>query len=145
MSRDYPAYPLPAVLAMVTRNGRVLLVRRGKQPTPDKWGFPGGLVELGETVAQAAQRELLEETGITAEAGTVTDVLTIITRDEAWRIKNHYVAMAVSMTWLAGEALAASDAIEAGWFTLAEIATMSCHPDLERLAASIMGACAQKA
>jgi 8-oxo-dGTP diphosphatase len=145
MTRDYPAYPLPAVLAMLVRDGRVLLVRRGKQPGPDKWGFPGGLVELGETVAQAAQRELLEETGITAQAGNVADVLTIITRDGAGRVKNHYVAMAVPMVWQAGDAVAASDAAEAGWFTLADMATMPCHPDLPRLAELMMGACAQKA
>lgn len=139
MSRDYPAHPLPAVLAMVARAGRVLLVRRDKPPGPDKWGFPGGLMELGETVAEAAQRELQEETGITAAPGAVAEVLTIITRDESGRIKNHYVAMAVPLTWLAGEAVAASDACEAGWFTLDDIATMPCHPDLARLAALMIG------
>lgn len=144
MSRDYPAHPMPAVLAMVARGARVLLVRRGKQPGSDKWGFPGGLVELGETIAEAATRELAEETGITAEAGAVAEVLSIITRDETGRIKNHYVAMAVPMIWLAGEAVAASDAAEAGWFTLDDIAAMSCHPDLPRLAALMIGACAQK-
>lgn len=143
MSRDYPAYPLPAVLAMVARGGRVLLVRRGKPPGPDKWGFPGGLVELGETVAQAAERELREETGITAQAGPVADVLTIISRDQDGHVKNHYIAMALPMVWQAGEAVAASDAAEAGWFTLAEIATMTCHPDLPRLAELMLGACAQ--
>lgn len=145
MSRDYPAFPLPAVLAMVARDGRVLVVRRGTQPGPDKWGFPGGLIELGETVAQAAQRELREETGIIAQAGAVTEVLSIITRDESGRIKNHYIAMAVPMIWQAGEAVAASDAVEAGWFTLDEIGAMTCHPDLPRLAEFVLGACAHKA
>lgn len=135
-SRDYPAHPLPAVVAMVTRGDRVLLVRRGKGPGFDPWGFPGGLIEVGETVTEAALRELAEETGVRAEAGPVAEIIDIIVRDDAGRVRNHYLLNAVPCRWLAGEPAAASDAIAAGWFTLAEIAGMPCHPHLPRLAAA---------
>jgi 8-oxo-dGTP diphosphatase len=91
-------------------------------------------VELGETIAEAACRELAEETGVVAEAGAVAEVLTIIARDADGAVKNHYVAAVVRMTWLGGEPVPASDAVEANWFTLSDIAGMVCHPDLARLA-----------
>lgn len=137
MSRDYPAHPLPAVMSMVARDGRVLLVRRGKGPATDPWGFPGGVVELGETVPEAAMRELLEETGIHARPEAVVEVLDVIRRDETGRVKTHVVLAAVRMAWLAGDPVAASDAVEAGWFTLDQIAAMPCHPHLPRLAAAL--------
>lgn len=138
MSREYPAHPLPAVLAMVARDGRVLLVRRNKEPRPEKWGFPGGLLEVGETVADGACRELAEETGVVAEALGVEDVVDVITRDEDGRVKHHYVLTCVRCRWQAGEPVAASDAVEAGWFTLDDIAAMPCHPHLHRLAQTLL-------
>lgn len=136
MPRDYPSHPLPAVIAMLAKDGKVLLVRRNKGP--DKWGFPGGLLELGETVADGALRELTEETGVRAEADGVSEVLSVVTRDEDGRVKNHYVLMAVACRWISGDPVPASDALEAGWFTPDEVRRMECHQDVERLAASIL-------
>src|SRR5499433_3734192 len=67
--RRYPDRPIVGVLAVVMRGDRVLVVRRANPPMPGRWGFPGGVLELGETVAQGAMRELFEETGVVAEAG----------------------------------------------------------------------------
>ncbi len=136
VSRDYPDHPLPAVAAMVARDGKVLLVRRNKGA--DKWGFPGGLLELDETVAEGAVRELAEETGVVAEAGSVAEVLTIITRDGAGQVRNHYVLMAVACRWVSGDPVAASDALEAGWFTRDQLRDMDCHADVDRLAATLL-------
>lgn len=138
MDRDYPAHPLPAVIAMVARDGRVLLARRGKGPQPDPWGFPGGLIEVGETVLRAAARELAEETGVQARPETVVEVLDVIVRDDAGRVRSHFVLNAVRLTWLAGEPVAASDAVDAGWFTLDQIAALPCHPHLARLAKALL-------
>src|SRR5438067_11588739 len=66
--RRYPERPIVGVLAVVLRGDRALVVRRANPPMPGRWGFPGGVLELGETVAEGAMRELFEETGVTAEA-----------------------------------------------------------------------------
>lgn len=121
MSREYPAHPLPGVLALVVRDESVLMVRRGKEPDRGKWGFPGGLVEVGETLAAAALRELAEETGLAGEARGVVDVFEVISPDEAGRVRHHYVLSVVRCLCPEGEPVAADDAEAAGWFTLAEI------------------------
>lgn len=138
MGRDYPKHPLPAAIAMVARDGKVLLVRRGKGTGTDPWGFPGGLIEVGETVLDAAMRELAEETGIQARAEQVVEVWDMIVRDAVGRVKTHFILNAVRMHWLAGEPVAASDASAAGWFSLDDIAAMPCHPNLPRLAAALL-------
>ncbi|MBI3507191.1 MAG: NUDIX hydrolase [Proteobacteria bacterium] len=108
--------PRPAAIAVVKRDGRFLLVRRANPPDPGRWGFPGGKVEPGETVAEAAVRELAEETGVRAEAIRAFDCVDVI------RPGYHFVLVAVACRWLGGEAVADSDAHEAAWFTLDEIA-----------------------
>src|SRR5690554_2944487 len=72
--------PVPGVLAVVARNGQVLLVRRAKPPDRGMWGFPGGRIEPGETAAEAAVRELREETGVDASAGRVLTAIDVIDR-----------------------------------------------------------------
>lgn len=123
---------------MLARGDKVLLARRGKGPTPDPWGFPGGMVEVGESVLAAAERELAEETGIRARAERVVEVLDIIVHDGDGRVRTHFIANAVRMTWLSGEAMAASDVVECGWFSLAEITALPSHPNLPRLAAALL-------
>jgi len=137
-SRAYPAHPLPGVLAMVVRDGRVLLVERGREPDHGKWGFPGGLVEVGETAQQAALRELVEETAVMAEAGPVIEVFDIITHDEAGRVRFHFLLSAVRCRWLSGDGVAGDDAAQVGWFTPAEIAGLPTSSNLPRLVAALM-------
>ena len=136
--REYPDHPLPGVLAMVVRDGRVLLVQRGREPDRGKWGFPGGLVEVGETATTAALRELVEETGLLAEAGPVVEVFDVITRDESGRVRFHFLLSAVRCHWRGGEAEAGDDAAAVGWFTPAEIATLPTSSNLPRLVAALM-------
>jgi ADP-ribose pyrophosphatase YjhB (NUDIX family) len=113
--------PVVAVLAVPVREHRVLLVKRANPPDQGKWGFPGGRIELGETVSAAALRELAEETGVAAEALDVLTVLDIIDRDAAGALRFHYVLIAVLCRWRAGEPVAADDALEAGWFGLDDL------------------------
>ena len=119
--RRYPDRPIVGVLAVVVRGDRVLVVRRSNPPMPGRWGFPGGVLELGETVAQGAMRELAEETGVEAEAGGPLTVIDTIDRDEEGRVRYHYTLVAMIGHWQSGEGVAGDDADEVAWLTRAEI------------------------
>ncbi len=134
-----PNTPVLAVLAVVVRNGKVLLVQRGNQPDRGKWGFPGGKVELGETVATAAARELQEETGIDAAPGEVLTVLDFMDRDESGAVRYHYAMVCVRLDWITGEGIAASDAMDVAWSTLDDIAGLNKSRDVEWLARLALG------
>ena len=119
--RRYPERPIVGVLAVVVRGDRVLVVRRANPPMPGRRGFPGGVLELGETVAQGAMRELAEETGVEAEAGGPLTVIDTIDRDEEGRVRYHYTLVAMIGHWQSGEGVAGDDADEVAWLTRAEI------------------------
>ena len=120
-ARRYPDRPIVAVLAVVLRGERALIVQRAQQPNAGRWGFPGGVLELGETVANGAMRELLEETGIVAKPAGVLDVHDAITRDAEGRVQFHYLLIAVRGIWQAGEGEPADDAADCAWVTRADI------------------------
>jgi len=109
-----PAAPVVGVGGVVVRDGRVLLIRRGKEPLYGRWVVPGGTVELGETLEQAVVREMEEETGLVVEPLEVLTVFDRIHR-EGGRILYHYVIVDFLCEWRSGEARAASDALEAAW------------------------------
>ena len=119
--RRYPDRPIIGVLAVVLRGDRVLVVRRANPPMPGRWGFPGGVLELGETVAQGAMRELFEETGVKAEAAGPLTVIDTIDRDSEDRVRYHYTLVAVIGHWQSGEGVPGDDADEVAWLTRAEI------------------------
>jgi 8-oxo-dGTP diphosphatase len=124
-ARRYPDRPVVAVLAVVLRGAgsdtRALIVQRAQQPNAGRWGFPGGVLELGETVGEGAMRELLEETGIVAEPVGVLNVHDAISRDEDGRVQFHYILIAVRGLWQSGEGVAADDAAACAWASRAEI------------------------
>lgn len=115
--------PKAGVIAVVRRGSQLLLAQRSRGAYAGRWGFPGGHVELGETVVEAAMRELAEETGIAAEPRGVLTAIDEIGRDPSGNILWHYVLVAVLADWRAGEAVAADDATAVRWCTLDEIAT----------------------
>jgi ADP-ribose pyrophosphatase YjhB (NUDIX family) len=119
--RRYPDRPIVGVLAVVMRDDRVLVVRRTNPPMPGRWGFPGGVLELGETVAQGAMRELAEETGVIAEAAGPLTVIDTIDRDQEGRVRYHYTLVAVIGDWQSGEGVPGDDAGEVAWLTRDEI------------------------
>ncbi len=124
-ARRYPDRPIVAVLAVVLRligqEMRALIVQRAQQPNAGRWGFPGGVLELGETVGEGAMRELLEETGIVAEPAGILNVNDAISRDEDGRLQFHYILIAVRGVWRSGEGVAADDAAACAWVTRADI------------------------
>ena len=124
-ARRYPDRPIVAVLAVVLRpmelETRALIVQRAQQPNQGRWGFPGGVLELGETVGEGAMRELKEETGILAEPAGFLDVHDAIHRDVEGRVQFHYTLVAVRGIWRSGEGEAADDAAAVAWASRAEI------------------------
>src|SRR5579883_873581 len=114
-ARRYPDRPIIAVLAVVLRGDRALIVQRAQQPNAGRWGFPGGVLELGETVAQGAMRELREETGVVAEPAGVLTAIDTIDRDAEGRVRYHYTLVAVRGLWRSGEGVAGDDADEVAW------------------------------
>ena len=112
---EAPIIPRLAVSACVWRAGEVLLIRRAKPPISDAWSLPGGHVDPGETMAAAAVRELLEETGVTARLDTLVGVYDVLPRDAEGRLLAHYGLACFTGPWLSGEAQAASDAADVLW------------------------------
>ena len=121
-SRSYPAAPVPAVGALVFREGAVLLVRRGRPPSRDVWAVPGGGVELGESLAEAAEREVREETGVTVRAGEPVWSFDSVIRDRDGRVRYHYVVVDLAAEYVSGEPRGSDDAREARWVGPEEIA-----------------------
>jgi ADP-ribose pyrophosphatase YjhB (NUDIX family) len=105
---------------VVVHDGRVLLIRRGKEPLYGRWVVPGGTVELGEPLDEALVREMREETGLEVEPLELLTVFDRIQRDGA-RVLYHYVIVDYLCRWLSGEARAASDALEVAWATPEEL------------------------
>jgi mutator protein MutT len=128
--------PVVAALAVTVREDCVLLVRRRNPPDAGLWGFAGGKVEPGETVAEAALRELQEETGVAAEALEAYGPLDIIGHDGAGGLAHHFVLIPVLCRWLAGTPQAAEDALEARWFALEALdpANLPMSKDVAELA-----------
>ena len=124
-ARRYPDRPIVAVLAVVLRGAgsdiRALIVQRAQQPNQGRWGFPGGVLELGETVADGAMRELQEETGIVAEAAGILNVHDAIHRDAQGHVQFHYTLVAVRGVWRSGDGVAADDAAATAWASRADI------------------------
>jgi len=115
MSRFYPDAPRAAVSVLCHRDGKVLLVQRGREPYKGCWSLPGGLIELGETLREAATRELFEETGVTADFGEPVETFDSIQRDADGRIATHFVLSVFCGAYVRGEPLAADDAAAVEW------------------------------
>lgn len=115
MSRAYPERPLVGVGVVVCKGDQVLLVRRAKAPRRGQWSLPGGAQKLGETVRQAAIREVREETGLEVALTTLLDAVDSISRDAAGRVHYHYTLVDFAAEWRAGEPTAGGDAAEARW------------------------------
>lgn len=115
MKREYPEFPIVGVGAVVHDAGRILLVRRKKEPSRGLWTFPGGAVELGEPIELAVRREVLEETGVEIEVERVLVVLDRIERDENDVVHYHYVIVDYLARPVGGTLRAGDDADGVLW------------------------------
>lgn len=122
MERLYPKYALAAVGAVLIDENRILLVERAYPPGAGKWSIPGGVVEPGERLGEAAKRELKEETGLEAEPLGVLWVLNNIVLDGNRRVKYHYVIIDILFdpSTIKGELKPGGDVKAASWFKLEE-------------------------
>jgi len=133
MKREYPDVPLVGVGAIIIERNQVVLVKRAHAPLQGQWSIPGGMLEVGETLREAAVREVLEETGLRVEAGELLGVFDRIVRDDEQRTLYHYVLIDFLCRRIAGEPVAAGDATEARWFKQDEIAKLSLAEDTARV------------
>jgi 8-oxo-dGTP diphosphatase len=119
--REYPDQPVVGVGAVVIKDGKVLLVKRGVPPNKGIWAIPGGSLKLGETLQEGAEREILEETGITIKAGDPFYSFDFFERDGHGRIRFHYVIVDMKGDYISGDVQGADDALDARWISPEEL------------------------
>jgi len=128
--RLYPARPFLAASVAVFRDGEVLVASRGKTPWEGVFSLPGGQVEVGETLEQAALRELAEEVGVTATLTGLIAPFEVIEREADGRVKHHVVIAVFAARWLSGEPRTGPEAKEIRWITEPEIESLPSTPGL---------------
>jgi 8-oxo-dGTP diphosphatase len=117
MRREFPESPIVGVGAVVLDGDRILLVRRGQPPLEGEWSLPGGALELGETLAAGAAREVEEETGLQVQPIEVIEVLDRIVPDSEGRVRFHYVLVDFRCHVVGGSLRSGSDALAVMWAT----------------------------
>ena len=128
MQREYPDRPIVGVGAIIVDEGRVLLARRGNPPRAGQWSLPGGVVELGETLRSAAEREALEETGLIVEVGEIVEILDRIIPGNNGAVQFHYVLVDFLCACRGGTLNAGGDAAQVAWATEEELAAYNLEP-----------------
>jgi ADP-ribose pyrophosphatase len=120
-NRAFPPNPLVGVGVVVQRENTVLLVKRANEPKKGLWAIPGGLIKLGESVQQAAVREVFEECSISIQLQDVISVVDLIDKDDEGKIKYHFVLIDFVAQYTGGELRADSDALDAAWVPMSEL------------------------
>ena len=129
MQREFPEAPLVGVGCIIIEDSRVVLVKRAHPPLQAEWSIPGGVLEVGELVREAAVREAREETGLTVEPGKLLGVYDRVLRNAEKRVQYHYVLIDFLCRRVAGYLAAASDAAEVRWFTREELPGLKLAAD----------------
>ena len=121
----YPKHPRLAVGAIVFKDDKVLLVKRGRPPAKGQWAIPGGNVKLGESLQKAAQREIFEETGLTVQAREPVYTFDAIVKDNDGKIQFHYVIVDLAADFVRGEIRPGDDAANVRWVSAAELGRLN--------------------
>ena len=133
--RRYPTRPIVGVGTVVLDGDMVLMIQRGKPPRQGSWSLPGGAQELGETIHEAARREVREETGLEIEIFGLIDVVDSVRPDADDKIEYHYTLIDVAGHAVGGTLMAGGDAQDCRWFTRPEIDAMDIWPETKRIIA----------
>jgi 8-oxo-dGTP diphosphatase len=140
MGREYPDTPLVGVGAVMLRDNRVLLIRRGQAPLLGEWSLPGGVLECGESLREATIREVREETGLAVETGEMLGVYERVIRNDDGRVRYHYVLIDFLCRVLGGDLAAGTDAAEVRWFEPEELEGLDLpHDTREVIAKGLKG------
>lgn len=131
--KTYPDCPRVAVGAIVFKDDRVLLVRRGQPPSQGLWAIPGGSIELGESLREAAEREILEETGIIIKARDPVYTFDVVDRDDDGRVRFHYVIVDLTADYVGGVIQPGDDAAEARWVSAAALKVLNVSSRTRKL------------
>lgn len=132
-NREYPSSPMVAVAAVIVKDHHILLVKRLSEPGRGTWSIPGGLIKIGELVAEAVRREVEEETGLEVEVGPLVKVVDRIVLDDEGRIKYHYVILDHLAKVIGGEVHPSSDVSEARWVSFKDLRRYKLSRALEEL------------
>ena len=134
--RAYPDRPFLAVSAAIIRDGRVLVTQRARGPGIGIWSMPGGVVEAGETLAQALVREISEETALTIEPVALAGHREVVVRDGSGRASRHFVILCFASRWIAGEPQLNEELSDARWLKLEELAGLKTTEGLAEIVAA---------
>ena len=132
VKRRYPQSPIASVAVCVLNGQRILVAKRANPPSQGLWSVPGGVVELGETIQDAARREISEECGIVIDVGEIFTVENLIVPDEGGRIQFHYIITYLVARYTSGEARPDSDALDVRWVTPQELNNLDMNPVIRR-------------
>jgi ADP-ribose pyrophosphatase YjhB (NUDIX family) len=134
--RAYPQRPFLAVSAAIVRDGKVLVVRRARNPALSLYTLPGGVVETGETLLQAVAREVREETALTIDPVGLAGHREAIVRDGQGRVERHFVILCFAARWLAGQPVLNEELDDARWLDPAELSDLRTTEGLAEIVAA---------
>ena len=144
-TRAYPERPYLAVSAAIVRDGKVLVVRRARNPALNLYTLPGGAVEVGETLHQAVIREVREETQLAIEPVALAGHREVIVRDGQGRVERHFVIMSFAARWLAGEPVLNEELDDARWLAPAELSDLRTTEGLAEIVAAAIESLGRRA
>jgi 8-oxo-dGTP diphosphatase len=133
MKRKYPAQPMVGVGVLIKRGNSILLVKRSNNPGRGLWSIPGGVLELGETLEEAAVREAKEETGADISVDRLLDIYNLIENDDSGRIRYHYILINFLAHHVRGELKANAESSEIRWVKINELNSYQTTKTLRRL------------
>jgi ADP-ribose pyrophosphatase YjhB (NUDIX family) len=137
--RTYPQRPFLAVSAAIIRDGKVLVVRRARNPALHLYTLPGGAVEAGETLMQAVTREVHEETSLEVEPIAFAGNREVIVRDAQGRVERHFVILCFAARWRSGEAVLNEELDDARWLDPAELSGLQTTEGVAEIVTAAIG------